>query len=132
MPSNSGRIILFGFYGVPVISDAFPSALQLIQHGKNGFISMNSYHWRANIITLIENASLRLAMGKNLSESCEPYHFRNQIKQLTDDCNHLKVIRPAKFKAVGNIWGFRVFLAMMLDFAVSLCARCTVALKKLR
>lgn len=59
MPSNDGRAAIFGFLGIPVVADMLPSYLQLIEHGKNGFIAMSRGGYYQCLKKLIDSPDLR-------------------------------------------------------------------------
>ena len=66
MPSNPGRIIVFGKLGIPVITDFYPSALQIIQDGINGRLVCSSGGWYAALKELIEDAGQRKIFAENM------------------------------------------------------------------
>ena len=61
--SNSGRIFPFMQYGIPVVSDMFPSATQLIEDGKDGFIAYGTDSWYCKLKMLAQSADLRKKLG---------------------------------------------------------------------
>jgi len=60
---NAGRIFPFMSYGVPVVCDMFPSALQVIRDGRDGFIAHGPEAWHFKLRTLAANPELREKMG---------------------------------------------------------------------
>lgn len=59
MSSNPGRIVVWGYLGVPVVSDFIPSAIQCIDHGYNGYLAYNSGGWYSSLLKLAEDHQLR-------------------------------------------------------------------------
>lgn len=64
--SNAGRIIVFAQLGIPVIADMFPSALQLLEDGVNGFVCYSTEAWYLALKQLAYDATLRSNLAKNL------------------------------------------------------------------
>lgn len=64
--SNPGRIAVFAQLGIPVVADMFPSAVQLIEDGVNGFISYSTEAWYFALKKLADDAVLRHRLGENL------------------------------------------------------------------
>jgi len=88
--SNSGRFITFGKLGIPVVADMYPSALQFIRDGENGFIAHSCAGWRQALEKLILDHELRQSfadrMGEMIAETFE-YAVQNErflafLKQL--------------------------------------------------
>jgi hypothetical protein len=59
MPSNPGRIIVYGSLGIPVVSDFFPSAMQTIKDGENGLLAYGCGGWYHALEKLILSSHLR-------------------------------------------------------------------------
>jgi glycosyltransferase involved in cell wall biosynthesis len=82
MPSNPGRIIVFGKLGIPVVTDFYPSALQIIQDGFNGGLVYSAGGWYAALKELIEDAGKRNFYAKNMNSIIEKnYDFNVQNKK---------------------------------------------------
>lgn len=64
--SNNGRILAFAQLGVPVVCDMFPSALQTVQDGHDGFIAHSSEAWMEKLRRLVEDPVLGQTMAQNL------------------------------------------------------------------
>ena len=69
MLSNPGRIITFGLLGIPVIADMFPSALQLIQHGENGYVAYSCAGWRECLGDLLSDSLKRNTFSEKMQET---------------------------------------------------------------
>jgi hypothetical protein len=81
MPSNPGRIIVFGKLGVPVVTDFYPSALQTIQDGVNGRLVCSPGGWYAALKELIEKPDLRMVFAERLRQTIkEKYDYNVQNK----------------------------------------------------
>ena len=81
MPSNPGRIIVFGKMGIPVVSDFYPSALQLIRDGENGLLACSTGGWYRALEKLIENVDLRQELSDAMQKTilCEfEYEVQNK------------------------------------------------------
>ncbi len=81
MPSNPGRIIVFGKLGIPVVTDFYPSAFQIIQDGVNGNLVCSPGGWYAALKDLIENPGRRQIFAENLKQTINKkydYDIQNQ------------------------------------------------------
>ena len=72
VPSNPGRIIVFSRLGIPVVADMFPSALQFIRDGYNGFVACNCGGWYNALEQLIIDHNLRNTFAKNMTDCIAP------------------------------------------------------------
>lgn len=66
--SNPGRILVFGNYGIPVVADMFPSALQIIEDGVSGYVCCSTHSWSDRLVRLARSSNLRTNMGYALNE----------------------------------------------------------------
>lgn len=83
MPSNSGRAVVFGLLGVPVVADFLPSFMQLIRDGENGLLAYSSGGWYRAIESLITSPALRNALASNLQNDLRgKYSFDAQNREL--------------------------------------------------
>ena len=57
--TNAGRLFVFAQYGIPVIADMVPSALQVIHDGENGFIASSVGGWYRALKKLADSPGLR-------------------------------------------------------------------------
>jgi len=64
--TNAGRIYVFSQLGIPVVAGMTPSAAQAIQHGINGYLSLNTAGWYHGLKKLADSAELRTQMGSQL------------------------------------------------------------------
>ena len=64
--SNAGRIFVFAQQGIPVVSDMFPSALQLIDNGVDGLLCYSTAAWYRALYSLSSNADLASTLGEQL------------------------------------------------------------------
>jgi len=64
--SNPGRIFVFVQYGIPVIADMFPSALQIIDDGVNGFVCYSTEAWYWALKRLADNPIMRTEFAQNM------------------------------------------------------------------
>lgn len=64
--SNGGRVLVFAQYGIPIVADMFPSALQYISDGYDGFIAYASAAWYRALKALADSSSLRQAMAQRM------------------------------------------------------------------
>ncbi len=67
--SNPGRIFVFAQYGIPVIADMFPSALQIIEDGVNGFVCYRTEAWYWALKTLADNPAMRTEFSQNMTKT---------------------------------------------------------------
>ncbi|MBI4680019.1 MAG: hypothetical protein HY753_02105 [Nitrospirae bacterium] len=66
--SNAGRIIVFAQLGIPVIADMYPSALQFIEDGINGFVCYSTDAWYLALKRLAGDNELRHAIASNMKK----------------------------------------------------------------
>ena len=79
MPSNPGRIIVFGLLGIPVVADFYPSAFDCIKHGYSGFLAHNAGGWEFALERLILDPSLRQKCALHLQDTVKSrYNFKTQ------------------------------------------------------
>ena len=67
MPSNPGRIVVFGKLGIPVIADFYPSALQYLK-GDIGYVAHSAAGWEYCLEQLITSSKKRQTMGNSLQQ----------------------------------------------------------------
>ena len=89
MPTNPGRILVFGKLGIPTIADFYPSAFEVLSDGK-GFTCRTRDAWRFNLEKLIQDHELRQTTADRLQEYIrEKFDFNVQneklLKFLEDD-----------------------------------------------
>lgn len=87
--SNPGRIIVFGRLGIPVVSDFYPSAFELISHGSNGFLANSKDAWFSSIKELIKSRELRQEIAENMLKSVNKYEFDLQNDKLLCNLNEI-------------------------------------------
>lgn len=68
---NPGRLFPFMRYGIPVVSDMFPSAFQIIDDGVDSFIAYNTKAWSKKMFELARDAELRREMGSRFRKKFE-------------------------------------------------------------
>ena len=73
MSSNPGRIIVFGKLGIPVVSDFYPSAIQILNEGR-GQLAHSAPGWEHCLQRLIESPSLREQHAHTLQD-----YVRNEL-----------------------------------------------------
>jgi hypothetical protein len=64
--SNPGRIFVFAQYGIPVIADMFPSALQIIEDEVDGFVCYSTAAWYQALKRLADDSELRTTVAQNM------------------------------------------------------------------
>ncbi len=64
--SNPGRIFVFAQYGIPVVADMFPSALQVIENEVNGYVCFSTEAWYWALKNLSDNSGLRTEMAESM------------------------------------------------------------------
>ena len=84
IPSNPGRIITMIMMGIPVVSDMYPSACQLIKHDYNGYLVSSESGWFASLEKYINSSKKRNLHSKRLHSLYErEYDPIIQNKKLT-------------------------------------------------
>ena len=64
--SNLGRAFVFFQYGIPVVADMIPSALQVIRNEEEGFVCYSSAAWFDALYRLCASANLRNSVGERM------------------------------------------------------------------
>ncbi|KAB2891946.1 MAG: hypothetical protein F9K32_02120 [Desulfobulbaceae bacterium] len=83
MPTNPGRIIVWGLLNIPVVSDFFPSAMQCIDDGKNGLLACSSGGWYQALKRFADDPRYRQLCADKLTESVvENYGYDIQNERL--------------------------------------------------
>ncbi len=72
VPSSVGRIIVFCLLGVPVVADMYPSAMQFIRDGQNGFIAYSMWGWYSALERLIQSCDLRQQFSEKMRQGILP------------------------------------------------------------
>ncbi len=85
MPSNPGRLIVFGMLGLSVVTDFYPSALQFIKDEQNGMLAYSMGGWYTALEKLIVSPALRQKLSFNMHKTIDQYFdFEKQnIKLIT-------------------------------------------------
>lgn len=65
---NIGRLFVFAQYGIPVVADMTPSALQFINDGIDGFICYSTEAWYWALKRLADSASLRTVFASRMKD----------------------------------------------------------------
>tara|TARA_Y100000114_G_scaffold31134_1_gene26731 strand:+ start:11999 stop:12970 length:972 start_codon:yes stop_codon:yes gene_type:complete len=82
MPTNPGRIIVFGFLGIPVIADFYPSAFQILSDDR-GIVCHSQESWEYNLRMLILDHEKRQFFSDKLQKYVyKKYNFMDQNKDL--------------------------------------------------
>lgn len=69
--TNAGRLFVFAQYGVPVIADMVPSALQVIRDGENGYIASSVGGWYRALKKLADSPGLRKSFSSRMKADFE-------------------------------------------------------------
>ncbi|PIE34914.1 hypothetical protein CSA56_06245 [candidate division KSB3 bacterium] len=85
MPSNAGRITIWGKLGIPVVADLTPAACQCIQDGENGLLAYSQEGWYRALETLILRADLRQRYAENMKQTiAHKYDFTIQNQKFLE------------------------------------------------
>lgn len=79
IPSNAGRIISMIMMGLPVISDMYPSACQVINHTEDGFLVSNKNGWYIALKKYIISKELRFDHAKKLQRKFK-FRFTPEVQ----------------------------------------------------
>ena len=77
--TNAGRIFVFGMFGIPVVSEAVPSAGDVIKDGYSGRLVLYSHGWYNALEELITLVEVRNKYGNNLKKGIEKNFNRDLI-----------------------------------------------------
>jgi glycosyltransferase involved in cell wall biosynthesis len=72
--SNLGRAFVFYQYGIPVVADMIPSALQVMKNVEEGFICYSTAAWFDALYRLCASVDLREQIGKKMLERFESHY----------------------------------------------------------
>lgn len=75
MPSNPGRIIVFGLLGIPVVADIFPSACHFIKNESSGLLAYSCGGWYMALEKLIKSAKLRQTFADEMQSFIRKDHI---------------------------------------------------------
>ncbi|MDB9713549.1 hypothetical protein OAA74_02740 [Flavobacteriaceae bacterium] len=81
MTSGPNRILTFAANKIPVVSDMYPSACQVINHEKDGFLAYSESGWYNSIEKLIINPKLKDNISKKMHQkfkSCFDFEIQNE------------------------------------------------------
>jgi glycosyltransferase involved in cell wall biosynthesis len=79
------KLIQYMACGLPVVGSPVGVNSEIIRHGQNGFLATSTDEWRAALVRLVENASLRRAMGdEGRRLTVELYSLASQAPRLVD------------------------------------------------
>jgi hypothetical protein len=82
MPSNPGRIIVFGKLGIPCVADFYPSAISVLSDNR-GLVAHNTQGWFWSLDRLLSSSSLRQEISNNFSKFInENFDFEIQNQKL--------------------------------------------------
>lgn len=79
--SNAGRTFVFGAFGIPVVTEAVPSAGDVIQDGYSGSLVLYAHGWYYALEKLIRSVELRKTYGSNLKIRIEDYFSQEMTFQ---------------------------------------------------
>lgn len=57
------KLLIYGSVGVPVVASPVGANVEIVQHGKTGFLAETSDEWLKYLRTLLQDAQLRYSMG---------------------------------------------------------------------
>jgi len=89
--SNLGRAFVFFQYGIPVVADMIPSALQVIRNEEEGFVCYSSAAWFDALYRLCASSGLRERIGKKMLERFESYYAVGPTHQRLSDFLQQKI-----------------------------------------
>ena len=97
VPSNPGRIIVFGCLGIPVVADFYPSALQVIQDERNGLLACSSGGWFQALEKLIISAGLRQKLSEGMRDTvAREFDYPVQNRRLAAFCEQILEQPPSR------------------------------------
>ena len=90
MPTNPGRIIVFGKLGIPTISDFYPSAFEILSSNR-GITCHSKEAWKYNLERLITDNKVRQELSTNLQKYIKKnLNFELQNRHFLNFLNGLK------------------------------------------
>ena len=91
MTSGPNRILTFAANKIPVVSDMYPSACQIINHEKNGFLAFSESGWYNSIEKLINSPKLREYFSKEMHQKFKSdFDFEKQNERFLKDLTYLQ------------------------------------------
>lgn len=92
MLTNPGRLITFAKRGIPVVSDMFPSACEMIKHGETGYLAHNTGGWYVSLKTLANSAEHRQSVSTALYNAIkDDIEYPEQNKKLLEFLDTLTI-----------------------------------------
>jgi glycosyltransferase involved in cell wall biosynthesis len=96
---TGGKVILYMAVGIPVIAQRIGSNLEIINHGRNGFLAETRDEWLEAIRRLVRDPALREQVGKAGRET-----IVQEYSVQANKSRYLKVIRAAiNSRRIGGI-----------------------------
>lgn len=109
--ANAGRAFVFGYFGIPVIADAIPSACDAIVDGHSGRLVLSAEGWYDALEELIRSPERREFFASNFREAIEdrfsPYVSAGRLLRFLDcleikDCVGLPKMAPSVVQELGR------------------------------
>jgi len=92
MTSGPNRILTFAANKIPVVSDMYPSACQIINHENDGFLVFSEAGWYDSIERLIKEPILRENISNNMHQKFKTnFDFEIQNERFLRELNNLDI-----------------------------------------
>jgi hypothetical protein len=92
MTSGPNRILTFAANRIPVVSDMYPSACQIINHENDGFLVFSEAGWYDSIERLINEPKLRENISKKMHQKFSNYFdFETQNERFLKELNNIAI-----------------------------------------
>ena len=92
MTSGPNRILTFAANRIPVVSDMYPSACQIINHENDGFLVFSEAGWYDSIERLINDPKLRENISKKMHQKFSTYFdFETQNERFLKELNNIEI-----------------------------------------
>jgi len=92
MTSGPNRILTFAANKIPVVSDMYPSACQIINHENDGFIAFSEAGWYDSIQRLINQPKLRENISNKMHQKFKAYFdFEIQNERFLKELNNINI-----------------------------------------
>ena len=103
MPSNAGRVVVYGRLGLPVVAGFLPSFMQVIEDGVSGFLAYSAAGWYRKLEQLLQSYELRQQLGDELQRVVvDRFDFGKQNERLLQSLEALREEKGTKAKYLGR------------------------------
>ena len=129
MTSGPNRILTFAANKIPMVSDMYPSACQIIDHEKDGFLAFSEAGWYDSIERLIKDPKLRENISNKMHQKFKTYFdFDIQNEKFLKQLNNIDINLKNRESNILNPRSVNILFRPFFYFSIN---ELYLALKKL-